>query len=109
MTFARLLLAAFVVNASALATSLPPVITPPPPPTAPVHVLTTSNFSRVFRVRDERWFVMFYAPWCAHCVAFEPLWQKVADTLSETGRGADAVAIRVGRVDAIANPGLARR
>lgn len=48
---------------------------------------------RFLDVRNEgQWFVMFYAPWCAHCKKLEPVWAHVAQALFNTN-------IRVGRVD----------
>lgn len=41
---------------------------------------------------DGQWYVMFYAPWCAHCKRTEPIWGHVAQALVNTN-------IRVGKID----------
>ena len=41
-------------------------------------VLTTDTFDRV--VAEDYTFVDFFAPWCTHCVRFEPTWNELADT-----------------------------
>ena len=35
-----------------------------------------------------------YAPWCAHCKAFAPVWEESAEKLS------DAVGVKFAKVDA---------
>ena len=51
---------------------------------------------------QQRWFVMFYAPWCGHCKTVAPILQEVADEL-------DGAELRVGRVDSPENPLLHKR
>lgn len=49
---------------------------------------------RFLEVKHEgQWFIMFYAPWCAHCKRTEPIWGHVAQSLAHTN-------VRVGRIDA---------
>lgn len=65
-----------------------------------VTLTTIANASRVLELSDRflevkhegQWFVMFYAPWCAHCKRTEPIWGHVAQSLSNTN-------VRVGRID----------
>ena len=43
-----------------------------------VVVLTDANFDSMVYGKDDIWFVEFYAPWCGHCKALEPEWNKSA-------------------------------
>ncbi|VDP18436.1 unnamed protein product [Soboliphyme baturini] len=46
----------------------------------PVIDLTAREFEvKVLeRSKDEAWVVDFYAPWCSHCIQFEPQYKKLA-------------------------------
>lgn len=44
-----------------------------------------------------KWFVEFYAPWCGHCKALQPIWENLADSLKNE--------IHVGKVDVTENKG----
>lgn len=65
-----------------------------------VTVTSLAHGSRVLELSDRflevkhegQWFIMFYAPWCAHCKRTEPIWGHVAQSLSNTN-------VRVGRID----------
>ena len=46
------------------------------------------------------WLVTFYAPWCGHCKKLEPVWQQVAQQLSNS-------ELRVGRLDCTKYPSVA--
>nr|VZI02424.1 unnamed protein product [Spirometra erinaceieuropaei] len=47
------------------------------------------------------WLLKFYAPWCSFCHHFEPVYREVGRTLSRI-----LPEVRVGRIDAPANPSL---
>ena len=46
-------------------------------------VLTKESFEP--NVAVGAWFVMFYAPWCEHCKAVEPVWASLAKEAHERG------------------------
>lgn len=46
-----------------------------------VEELTDANFKSKVIDSDEMWLVEFYAPWCGHCQAFKPSYEKAAKTL----------------------------
>jgi len=66
-----------------------------------VRVLNDGNFNEV---EKGEWAVDFYAPWCAHCRALEPVWDKVADELNEKGS-----KVTVAKLDAVINPASAKK
>ena len=54
--------------------------------------LTEGNFDQnVLSGDNDRWFVMFYAPWCPHC-------QEATPILNELARALDG-KVKIGRVD----------
>ena len=40
--------------------------------------LNAENFNKEVIESDELWLILFYAPWCGHCKAFHPEFEKVA-------------------------------
>ena len=79
--------------------------------------LTEESFDRLVRPDSGLWLVDFWAEWCAPCHA---LAATVAEIAESKNCGADIspplmadhaalTAIRIGKVDVSANPGLAHR
>ncbi len=48
---------------------------------SPVVKLTKDNFKKLVLDSDSLWFIEFYAPWCGHCKALAPAWEKAAKSL----------------------------
>ena len=48
---------------------------------SPVVKLTKDNFKKLVLDSDQLWFIEFFAPWCGHCKALAPAWEKAAKTL----------------------------
>lgn len=53
-------------------------------------------------IKNGKWLVMFYAPWCGHCKHFGPILDDAAENYFQG-------SIRVGRVDATSQSGLKSR
>ena len=51
--------------------------------------LDAENFEEVVisRLDGKGWFVKFYAPWCQHCQALAPIWDKLAETPTDFNVG----------------------
>ena len=47
----------------------------------PVILLDGTNFEKEVVQSKEIWLVLFYAPWCGHCKAFSPEYEKAAKAL----------------------------
>eukprot|EP00475_Leptophrys_vorax_P010493 TRINITY_DN17077_c0_g2_i1.p1 TRINITY_DN17077_c0_g2~~TRINITY_DN17077_c0_g2_i1.p1 ORF type:complete len:692 (-),score=192.40 TRINITY_DN17077_c0_g2_i1:54-2129(-) len=63
--------------------------------------LTAQNFDSLVLDSDAVWMVEFYAPWCGHCKALAPEWQKAADSMKGT--------VKFGAVDATVETALASK
>ena len=68
-----------------------------------VWVLTDANFEEALELQPNL-LVEFYAPWCGHCKHLAPEYAKAAKTLLSY-----TPPVRIAKVDATENPGLAER
>mmetsp|Transcript_30592 Transcript_30592/g.60024 ORF Transcript_30592/g.60024 Transcript_30592/m.60024 type:complete len:236 (-) Transcript_30592:53-760(-) len=67
-----------------------------------VVTLTAANFDEVVGEGAKTpWFVSFQAPWCGHCKALAPIWEKLASQLK--GR------VNVAKVDGISEGSLTKQ
>ncbi len=58
----------------------------------PVVLLDNTNFDKEVVQSQDMWLILFYAPWCGHCKAFHPEFEKAA-------RAAKGI-FKIGAVDA---------
>ena len=47
----------------------------------PVILLNGDNFEKEVVKSKDIWLILFYAPWCGHCQAFSPEYEKAAKAL----------------------------
>ena len=47
----------------------------------PVILLNGDNFEKEVVQSKDIWLILFYAPWCGHCQAFSPEYEKAARAL----------------------------
>lgn len=59
--------------------------------------LTDDNFDEV--IKTNNFFVMFFAPWCHHCVKLKPTWNQLAEMLNTQ----EESRIRIAKVDCTEN------
>nr|AVA09659.1 putative effector protein [Heterodera avenae] len=60
-----------------------------------IHSNVVEMNERFLEVKDEGlWFVMFYAPWCAHCKKMMPVWEHMAHALADKNS-----PVRIGKLD----------
>ncbi|XP_016395335.1 protein disulfide-isomerase TMX3-like [Sinocyclocheilus rhinocerous] len=53
-------------------------------------------------LKHELWLVEFYAPWCAYCHTFEPIWHEVGAELKSMGS-----PVNVGKIDTTVHTSIA--
>lgn len=79
------------------------------PPAKPVNpdgvsvALTPETYDRAVTTTtgsSDLWFIKYYAPWCGHCQALQPMWAELARAMK--GR------LNIGEVNCDANPQVCR-
>jgi len=75
-----------------------------------VYALSEDNFDTVVK-KFPSVMVKFYAPWCGHCKALAPVYEKAARKLKKEAEaiGNAAGGVRLAKVDAIAEQSLAAK
>lgn len=68
-----------------------------------IFKLTDENFDEVLEA-NQYVFVEFYAPWCAHCRYFDPLYSKISSILNE-----NSPPVLVAKIDATVEVETAER
>lgn len=65
--------------------------------TAPIYYVTGKNFPALIAQTDKHIMIEFYAPWCGHCKALEPTWEKLGEHFK------DSDDVIIAKSDATAN------
>ncbi|PVF99148.1 thioredoxin-domain-containing protein [Serendipita vermifera] len=87
----------FLSSLLLLVTSSPlPVDSKETPPE--LRQLTANTFDQ--SIKKDTWFVEFFSPWCGHCKAFKPTWEKLVASRD------DAPRLNLAQVDCVANGDL---
>merc|ERR550514_935243 len=45
----------------------------------PQNVVRLNRYNFEDNIKNGKWFVKFFAPWCTHCQKIAPIWEKLAD------------------------------
>lgn len=69
-----------------------------------IEEFTSKSFHKTILQQNskEKWFIMFYAPWCQISKSVMPLWEKIATNVSKS------FDIHIGKVDCEASKDLAK-
>jgi len=65
--------------------------------TKPVFYVTGTNYAALMAQTDKHILIEFYAPWCGHCKAIEPTWEKLGEHFK------DSDDVIIAKTDATAN------
>jgi len=65
--------------------------------TGPVYYVTGKNFASLMAQTDKHILIEFYAPWCGHCKALEPTYEKLGEHFK------DQDDVIIAKTDATAN------